>query len=151
MKADETNAAQLLAERCAEAMWNGDEASRKLGMKIISVGEGCSIVTMPVRKDMLNGHQTIHGGIIFTLADSAFAFACNSRNSTSYAMSCGIDFIRPAFLGDMLTARAEEQSLTRSSGYYEVAVTNQDNKIVAHFHGRSHTRGEPLIEHQDQK
>lgn len=142
--------ADALARKCAEAMWSGDQASRQLGMRVTGVGEGWSEVTMSVREDMINGHNSIHGGIVFTLADSAFALACNSHNKASYAMSCGIDFIRPAFLGDVLTARAEEQSLTRSSGYYDVKVSNQDNKVIAHFRGRSHTRGEPLINIQEQ-
>lgn len=101
---------------------------------------------MTVRDDMINGHNTIHGGLVFALADSAFALACNSRNQASFAMSCHINFIRPAGVGDELTARATEESLTRSSGLYDVVVTNQGGKTIAHFHGRSFTRGEPLIE-----
>lgn len=137
--------ADALAERCAEALWSGDKASQALGMKIISVGEGRSEVRMRVRDDMLSGHELVHGGMVFTLADSAFAFACNSRNKTAYAMSCTIDFVRPAVLGDELTARAQERSHTRSSGVYEITVTNQHDKVIAHFRGRSFTRGEPLI------
>lgn len=140
--------AQALAERCAEALWSGDKASQALGMRVISVGEGRSEVSMVVREDMLSGHELVHGGMVFTLADSAFALACNSRNKTSYAMSCSIDFVRPALLGDELTARAEEQSHTRSSGFYEITVTNQHGKVIAHFRGRSFTRGEPLIDQE---
>ena len=137
---------QALAERCAKALWSGDRASEALGMQIVSVGEGQSDVSMMVRPDMANGHALIHGGMVFTLADSAFALACNSRNQQSFAMSCSIDFIRPAMVGDVLTARAREQSHTRSSGFYEVTVTNQHDKVIAHFRGRSFTRGEPLTE-----
>lgn len=144
---DDTDA-QALAERCAEALWSGDKASQALGMKILSVGEGRSEVTMVVREDMLSGHELVHGGMVFTLADSAFALACNSRNQTSYAMSCSIDFVRPAVLGDELTAKAEERSHTRSSGFYEITVTNQHGKVIAHFRGRSYTRGEPLIDQE---
>lgn len=140
--------AQALAERCAEALWSGDNASRALGMRIVSVGEGRSEVSMVVREDMLSGHELVHGGLVFTLADSAFAFACNSRNQAAYAMSCSIDFVRPAVLGDELTARAQEQSHTRSSGFYEITVTNQHGKVIAHFRGRSFTRGEPLVDQE---
>ena len=137
--------AQELAERSTDAMWSQDKASAALGMQIAKVGEGHSEVTMRVRENMINGHNMIHGGLVFALADSAFALACNSRNQASFAMSCSIDFVRPAMLGDELTARATEQSLTRNSGVYEVTVTNQDEKAIAHFRGRSFTRGEPLI------
>lgn len=137
--------AQELAERSTDAMWSQDRASAALGMNIVRVGEGISEVKMRVRDDMINGHSMIHGGLVFSLADSAFALACNSRNRASFAMSCGIDFIRPAMLGDELTAKAEEKSVTRSSGFYEVTVTNQDDKVIAHFQGRSFTHGEPLI------
>lgn len=115
-------------------------------MRVIAVGEGRSEVSMVVREDMISGHDLCHGGLIFALADSAFAMACNSRNQASYAMSCTIDFVRPAVLGDELTARAREQSHTRSSGFYEITVTNQHDKVIAHFRGRSFTRGEPLID-----
>lgn len=144
---EETDA-QALAERCAEALWSGDRASQALGMRIVSVGEGRSEVSMVVRGDMLSGHGLVHGGMVFSLADSAFALACNSRNHISYAMSCSIDFVRPAVLGDKLTAKAQEQSLTRSSGFYEITVSNQNDKVIAHFRGRSFTRGEPLIDQQ---
>lgn len=141
--------ADALARRCAEALWSNDKASQALGMQIISVGEGHSEVRMVVREDMLSGHELVHGGIVFTLADSAFAFACNSHNQAAYAMSCTIDFVRPAVLGDELTARAEERSHTRSSGVYEITVSNQHDKVIAHFRGRSFTRGEPLIKPEE--
>ena len=140
---------QTIAERCAQAMWPGDQASAALGLQLVRVGEGSSEVTMPVRQDMLNGHHTIHGGIVFLLADSAFSLACNSRNQVSFAMSCSIDYVRPAKAGDVLTATASEQSHTRRSGFYQVTVTNQNQKIVAHFQGRSFTDGNPLVEDQE--
>jgi acyl-CoA thioesterase len=136
---------QELAERSTDAMWSQDRASAMLGMRITRVGQGHSEVKMLVRDDMINGHNMIHGGLVFSLADSAFALACNSRNKASFAMSCNINFIRPAMLGDELTAIAKEKSVTRSSGYYEVTVTNQDSKVIAHFGGRSFTHGDPLI------
>ena len=140
---------QELAVRSTSAMWSKDRASAALGMHIVSVNEGRSEVTMKVREDMINGHNMIHGGLVFSLADSAFALACNSRNKASFAMSCNVDFIRPAVLGDTLTAVAEEKSVTRSSGYYEVTVTNQNDKIIAHFGGRSFSHGEPMIETEE--
>lgn len=144
-----TDTARALAERCGEAMWSGDEASRALGMQLVSVGPGEAEVSMVVRADMVTSFKMVHGGVVFTLADTAFSLACNSRNMTSYAMSCSIDFVRPAVPGDELTARAKEQSHTRSSGYYEITVTNQHEKVIAHFRGRSFTRGEPLLDNRE--
>jgi len=144
-------APRVLTERCAEAMWSGDAAARSAGMQLLSAGEGCAEVSMVVREDMLSGFNLVHGGAVFTLADTAFSLACNSRNLKSFAMSCSIDFVRPAMLRDELTARAREQSHTRSSGFYEITVTNQHDKVIAHFRGRSFTRGEPLIDSQEGK
>ena len=141
--------AQALAERCAAALWSGDKASQALGLRLLRCGEGWSEVSMIIREDMLSGHELVHGGMVFTLADTAFAIACNSRNQAAFAMSCHIDFVRPATLGDELTARAVEQSHTRSSGFYHISVTNQHGKVIAHFGGRSYTRGKPLIDDQD--
>ncbi len=115
-------------------------------MEIVEVTAGRAEVNMAVREDMVNGHQICHGGLIFTLADSAFAFACNSRNESSVAMNCAIDFVRPALLGDVLTAVAEERSLTRRTGLFDVTVTQQGGKVVAHLRGRSSSLGKPLIE-----
>jgi len=140
-----------LAWRCAKALWSQDNASKALGMEIADMAPGKSQVTMRVRDDMVNGHLICHGGLIFTLADSAFAFACNSRNLCSLAMNCVIDYVRPAVLGDVLTAQAQEWSTTRSGGVFDVTVTRQDGKIIAHFRGRSATRGEPLIADPDSK
>ena len=131
-------------------MWSGDEVSRSLGMRLVSVGPGRAEVSMTVREDMLTHFRLVHGGLVFTLADTAFSLACNSRNLTSYAMSCSIDFVRPAVPGDQLTALAEEQSHTRSSGFYQITVTNQVGKEIAHFRGRSYTRGEPLLDAQEE-
>ena len=130
--------AQALAERVAAAMFAKDRASQMMGMRIVKVGPGRAELTMTVRADMLNGHATCHGGFIFTLADSAFAFACNSNNQTTVASGAGIDFIAPAREGDVLTAAAEERSATGRTGVYDIAVRNQRGETVALFRGKSH-------------
>ena len=109
-----------------------------MGMRIVKVGPGRAELTMTVRADMLNGHATCHGGFIFTLADSAFAFACNSNNQTTVASGAGIDFIAPAREGDVLTAAAEERSATGRTGVYDITVRNQRGETVALFRGKSH-------------
>jgi len=130
--------ALALAERVAAAMFAKDRASQMMGMRIVKVGPGRAELTMTVRADMLNGHATCHGGFIFTLADSAFAFACNSNNQTTVASGAGIDFIAPAREGDVLTALAEERSATGRTGVYDIAVRNQRGEAVALFRGKSH-------------
>ena len=106
MRDDRTAAAERLARRCAEAMWADDAASQRLGMKIEAVGPGTAVLAMAVTGDMVNGHGTCHGGFIFALADSAFAFACNSHNQRTVAQHCAITFLAPARRGDVLTATA---------------------------------------------
>lgn len=115
-----------------------DRASRSLGMKLDSVGPGHAVLTMTVREDMLNGHDICHGGFIFALADSAFAFACNSYNRTTVASGCAIDFVAPARQGDMLTATARERSVSGRTGVYDIEVTNQRGERVAFFRGKSY-------------
>jgi len=130
--------AQALAERAAAAMYERDDASRGLGMRIASVGPGHAELTMTVRADMLNGHQICHGGFIFTLADSAFAFACNSYNLTTVASGCAIDFLAPAREGDVLTAMARERSVSGRTGVYDIDVVNQRGEKIALFRGKSY-------------
>ena len=130
--------AQALAERAAAAMYERDDASRGLGMRIASVGPGHAELTMTVRADMLNGHQICHGGFIFTLADSAFAYACNSYNLTTVASGCAIDFTSPAHRGETLTARARERQLAFRTGIYDVEVVNARGEAVAFFRGKSY-------------
>ncbi len=130
--------AQALAERVAEGMWSRDTASQGLGMRIVRVTPGTAELAMPVRKDMLNGHAICHGGFIFTLADSAFAFACNSYNLTTVASGCSVDFLAPAREGDVLTARAHERSASGRTGVYDVEVTNQRGEKIALFRGKSY-------------
>lgn len=131
-------AAQALAERVAAAMWARDDASKGLGMRIVAVGPGHAEMSMTVRADMLNGHAICHGGFIFTLADSAFAFACNSYNLNTVASGCGIDFLAPAREGDVLTARAQERSAAGRTGVYDIEVTNQNGDKIALFRGKSY-------------
>lgn len=130
--------AQALAERVASAMWVRDQASQGLGMRIVSVGPGRAELAMTVREDMLNGHAICHGGFIFTLADSAFAFACNSYNLNTVASGCSIDFLAPARLGDVLTAHAEEKSASGRTGVYDIVVSNAKGQSIALFRGKSY-------------
>ncbi len=130
--------AQSLAERVAAEMFARDRASQAMGMRISKVGPGRAELTMTVRADMLNGHATCHGGFIFTLADSAFAFACNSANLTTVASGCSIDFITPAREDDLLTAIGKERSLSGRTGVYDIEVRNQRGETVALFRGKSH-------------
>ena len=129
--------AQALAERCAEAMYARDRASQGLGIHIGKIGPGFAAMTMTVRADMLNGHATCHGGFIFALADSAFAFACNSHNLTTVAAGCAIEFLAPAREGDVLTATGRERALAGRSGVYDIDVANQHGATIAVFRGKS--------------
>ena len=128
-----------LARLSAEAMWSGDLASQKLGMAIAAIRPGQAVLTMTVREDMINGHKTCHGGFIFTLADSAFAFACNSYNQRTVAHMAAITFLAPAFVGDRLTATAHEVHRQGRNGIYDIRVTNQDGTQIAEFRGHSRT------------
>jgi acyl-CoA thioesterase len=130
--------AQSLAERVAAEMFARDRASQAMGMRISKVGPGRAELTMTVRADMLNGHATCHGGFIFTLADSAFAFACNSANLTTVASGCSIDFIAPAREDDVLTATGRERSVSGRTGVYDIEVRNQRGETVALFRGKSY-------------
>ena len=138
--------ADQLARRCAEQMWSDDKASKALGMVLESVSEGRATLSMIVREDMVNGHDICHGGLIFSLADSSFAFACNSQNEVAVASGCNIDYLSPAYKGDRLTASAAMLHQGRRSGIYDVQVTNQDGRVVAQFRGRSARIGGSLVE-----
>jgi acyl-CoA thioesterase len=127
-----------LARACAEAMWKEDDASSGLGMEIAEIGPGRATLTMTVRPEMVNGQRIAHGGFIFTLADSAFAFACNSHNDRAVAAQGSITFIRPGKLGDKLVATAREISRSGRSGIYDVSVTVGD-AVIAEFRGHSRT------------
>ena len=126
-----------LAQQCADTMWQTDHCSQAMGMMITDVGAGWATLTMVVRQDMLNGQQICHGGVIFTLADSAFAFACNAYNQFTVAQHCNISFLKPVKYNDQLTASATERSREGRSGIYDVVVTQSDGTVVAEFRGFS--------------
>jgi len=129
-----------LARACADAMWAEDDASQGLGMEIVDVGPGRATLTMTVQPHMVNGQRIAHGGFIFLLADSTFAFACNSRNERTVAVQCDITFIKPGKLGDRLVATAREISRSGRSGIYDIRVT-ADDVVIAEFRGHSRTIG----------
>ncbi|HEV7249192.1 MAG TPA: hydroxyphenylacetyl-CoA thioesterase PaaI [Shinella sp.] len=130
---------QTLAEACAKAMWDDDNATRHLGMELISVAPGEATITMTIAETMTNGHGTCHGGYMFTLADSTFAFACNTYNQRTVARHCSVTFLAPAFRGDRLTATAREVSRRGRGGIYDIRITNQEGEHVAEFRGHSRT------------
>ena len=137
---------QDLADHVRRGMLVNDRATRALGMQVIEVVPGCATLTMAVREDMLNGHDICHGGLIATLADSSFAFACNSYNELTVASGFSVDLVAPARLGDVLTARCEEISKAGRTGVYDATVTNHRNERVAIFRGRSYTiKGKPAV------
>lgn len=129
--------AQRLAERVAQALYAIDKASQALGIRIVEVRPGYARACMLVRPDMVNGHGTCHGGMVFTLADTAFAFSCNSYNENTVAAAASIDFLAPCREGDELTAVASEVWRSRRNGIYEITVTNQGGARIALFRGRS--------------
>lgn len=133
------------ARRCAETMYRNDLASQALGITIDIPEPGSAVATMRVRDDMVNGFDICHGGLVFTLADTAFAFACNAYNDLSVAGSATIDFLRPAKLGDELVAIAREDYRGNRTGFYNIEVKNQNNDVVAMFRGRSSSKGDPLL------
>ena len=138
---------QQVAEAARDAMWEDDRASRGLGMEVLAVGPGSATLTMAVREDMLNGHDICHGGFVTTLADSAFAFACNAYNEVTVASGFDVNLVAAARRGDRLTARAVEVAKSGRTGVYDVTVTNQRGETVAAFRGRSYTmKGKPLVE-----
>jgi acyl-CoA thioesterase len=137
---------QALAEACARAMWAEDQASQGLGMGIERVAPGEAVLTMRVSERMVNGHQLCHGGFIFMLADSAFAFACNSYDQRTVAQHCAVTFVAPARLGDMLAAHAVEVSRGGRSGIYDVRVTTEGGAVIAEFRGHSRTIKGSLLE-----
>ena len=137
---------QQLAEHVRDGMFANDRASKALGMRIVEVGPGRAVLEMTVVDTMVNGHDLCHGGLIATLADSAFAFACNSYNELTVASGFSIDILAPGKLGDVLTARCAEVSKSGRTGVYDAVVTNQRGERVAVFRGRSHTmKGKPSV------
>jgi len=137
--------AEDVARRSAEAMWSSDAASRALGMEIVAVTPGRATVSMQVREDMVNGHAIGHGGFTFTLADSAFAFACNTYDQRTVAQHCAVTFLQPGRRGDTLKAHAVERNRSGRSGIYDVTVRNGKDEIVAEFRGHSRTISGTLL------
>ena len=131
--------ADTLARACAESMWASDNASKGLGMVLEEVRLGYARLSMPIRDDMTNGQKIAHGGFLFNLADSAFAFACNGRNQFTVAQHCAVTFIAPGFAGDVMTAVAEERYHGGRSGIYDATVTNQNGETIAELRGHSRT------------
>ena len=137
---------QQTAEYVRDGMLRNDAATRGLGMDVVDVGPGHATVRMVVRADMLNGHGTCHGGFISALADSAFAFACNSYDELTVASGFAIDFLAPGLQNDVLTARCVEVSKAGRTGVYDSEGTNQNNERIAVFRGRSYTlKGKPAV------
>ncbi|GLU40787.1 hydroxyphenylacetyl-CoA thioesterase PaaI [Pseudomonas sp. NBRC 100443] len=138
---------ERLARACADAMFSRDQATQRLGIALLDAGPGSARLRMPVREDMIQGHGTCHGGFLFALADSAFAFACNSYDEATVAIGCSIDYVAPARLGDELTATASEQSRSGRTGNYDVCIENQHGQLIALFHGKSYkVRGTVLTQ-----
>ncbi len=135
-----------LARATGEAMYAKDNASRGLGMVLEEIGPGYARMSMKVREDMVNGHAICHGGLIFTLADSTFAFACNSYNHVAVAQGANIEFLAPGKLGDVLTAIGEERHQAGKTGVYDIRVSNQDGRTIALFRGKSFRIGGHLVE-----
>lgn len=129
--------AQALADAAADAMWSRDAVARALGMERVEVTPGRATLRMRVRSDMANGHHICHGGMIFTLADTAFAYACNSYNQNTVASACHIDFLAPGREGDLLEAQAVERAAGGRTGVYDVTVSVVGGKTLALFRGKS--------------
>lgn len=142
------SSADQLAQAAASAMWAEDKASAGLGMQIEAVGEGWSRLSMTVREDMVNGLDICHGGFVFALADSAFAYACNSHNLAAVAAGVSIDFLRPAKRGDRLVAQAQVVNQSKRSGLYDIVVRNQMDQVIGQVRGRSMRIGGPVIKEQ---
>ena len=134
-----------IAQRCADSMFARDKASRELGIRVEISGAGSARARMEVRDTMINGLGVCHGGYIFTLADSAFAFACNGYDRATFAVGATIEFVRSARLGDSLVADARERHRGKRAGIYDVTVQNQDGQLVALFRGRSQATDAPVI------
>ncbi len=137
-----SDAAQTLAERCASAMWADDRASSGLGMRLLDVAPGRARLAMTVAEHMVNGHGICHGGFIFALADSAFAFACNTYGERVVAQHCAVTYLRPGRLGQVLVAEAVERARAGRSGLYDVRVIGEEGAAIAEFRGQSRSTGD---------
>ena len=137
--------ADEIAQKSAAAMWADDHASRGLGMTLDRIAPGVAVLSMPVTQAMVNGHGLAHGGYIFTLADSAFAFACNSRGQRHVAQNCQVTFVTGGKLGMVLTAEAQERQRAERSGIYDVTVRDETGAVIAEFRGHSRSIGGTLV------
>ena len=140
-----------IAQACAQAMWAEDQASQGLGMVVERVAPGEAVLSMTIRPDMTNGHGICHGGFIFTLADSAFAFACNTYNQRTVAQQCAVTFLQPGRRGDTLTAHAVERNRSGRSGIYDVTVRDGRGEVIAEFRGHSRTIAGTLLASDDNR
>jgi acyl-CoA thioesterase len=130
--------AQAIASAVGEGMYAKDRAAQALGITLLDIRPGYARMSMAVRSDMLNGHATCHGGLIFTLADTAFAYACNSGNRATVAQNCAITFLASPREGDVLTATAQERQRGRRTGFTDIDIADQNGKLVAVFRGHSY-------------
>ena len=141
LKAQELELAQLVGEK----MYESDAAAHMLGIKLLEIKPGYAKMQMSIRPDMLNGHGILHGGMTFSLADTTFAYACNSKNHKTVALACAITYIAPGCEGDVLTAIAREQAHAGKSGVYDITITNQNDEILALFRGNSHRTSHAVV------
>ncbi|MCH9663637.1 MAG: hydroxyphenylacetyl-CoA thioesterase PaaI [Gammaproteobacteria bacterium] len=139
------SSALVLAKACAQAMWDNDSASQALGMSLDSVEPGSATLSMSVTDTMTNGFDICHGGYVFLLADSTFAFSCNTYNRVTVAQGCSIEFLRPIHTGDVLTATGREIKRGRTTGLYDIDVVNQRGELAATFRGRSYTLDKEIL------
>ncbi|HEY5463081.1 MAG TPA: hydroxyphenylacetyl-CoA thioesterase PaaI [Hanamia sp.] len=135
-----------VAKEVVTHLMEKDPFSKWLGIEVLNIKEGYSKIKMTIRNEMLNGFGIVHGGITFSLADSAFAFACNNRNNLSLALDTSINFIKPAHVGDVLTAEAKEIHNGKSTGLYQISITNQNDHLIALFKGTCFRTEKKLIE-----
>ncbi|MEX0636315.1 MAG: hydroxyphenylacetyl-CoA thioesterase PaaI [Ferruginibacter sp.] len=136
-----------LSNKVVAHMMENDLFSQWLGIEILEIKEGYRKIKMTVRKEMINGFGIVHGGIAFSLSDSAFAFACNNRNVLSVALDTSINFLKPVYVGDVLTAEAKELHNGTSTGLYHISIYNQNNHLVAAFKGTCYRTGKALVKH----
>ena len=141
---------QELAFKVRDALFARDHAAQALGISVDKISPGTATLSMKVSKDMVNGHDICHGGMIFSLADTAFAYACNSRNISTVASGCSIEFLAPARLGDRLSAEAIEINLGKRTGVYDIKVINQELRLIAVMRGKSASLRRPVIEENEE-
>ncbi len=134
-----------LVGRALRALYAGDHYAHEAGIEIVEFAQGYAKLTMRVREDMLNGHRVCHGGRIFGLADTAFAYACNGRNDATLALNCQIEFIKPGQAGSLLTATARERTRGRKVGKYDIEVNDEHGTLIALFRGTSYSSGKPFL------